>query len=939
MSGSLSGKTMSKVYAARHALGLTTDGQLFSWGTNLYGKYKRIPKLTLKGQLGTGDTTYRGTPFFVNTGVLAGKTVADFAIGISHSLVLATDGTLCAFGRNNAGQLGNSSVATSSVPITVDTSGVLSGKTVVAITVLQSTSLVQTSDGMLFSFGDNTGGRLGNSNSAMSMSSVPVAVNMTSMPAGTLATSMTGTSSGFYVLMNSVLYTWGVSNGYAMLDGLNSNAVTYQPTPRDTSSMGTLVKVFMSSQSTSIGNMALSADGKIWSFGQIAQFGFPADGRLRAVSEPIYPPVAANNTMFVGKSISQISCDNTRCLAIRNDGMLLTWGNVAEYGSANISIKVSPVSPNTASLTDVNFVSVAAGSSYSLALTSNNTVYAWGYNFDNRITSNTAADQYLPVLIDTSSLGGKTITQIVANQYSGILTSTGEVYMWGTNTGGCLGDGTTMNRAAPTKTQGLGGVTIKKIAVNEVSLGLATNGQLYSWGPTTRSLLGTSAAVSDRLTPALINMTGALLGKQIADVDIGLFAAIVATTDGLAYVWGQNYPLAAPGLLGINSASAVLYKDPVPVYTGGALSNAFVTQVSVGISNMMVLTSAGNIYVWGTGSYYPGIGSSNLVAPTLINMGLFIGNVTSIKRSTSAVVITDDGTRRRLYGWGTNPNLELSLSGPQVTPTLISSIPIPSGANVSVSLASTWMNVLVTPATVSSTTIAPTTTVAPTTTATPTPSLTTSIAPTTTSAPTTVAPTSTSTPTTTVAPTTTSTIAPTTTAAPTTIAPTTTTVSPTTTSAPTTSSPTTTASPSTTTPTTTSTPTTTTPTTSLAPTTNAPNTTVSPTTTAAPGPAPTPAPTSAPTPGPAAPTTTTPTTASPGTSTSGPTTSTPTATPGTTTPSSNSTSAAPGTTGSPATSSAPATTAGPATTPKPSLSSATNLIYSATLTCLIFFMF
>ena len=94
------------------------------------------------GQLGDGSTTNSKVPVLVNrTGVLAGKTVIAVAAGTSHSLALCADGTLAAWGYNYNGQLGNGSTTNSSVPVLVDRTGVLAGKTVVAIAAGDSHSL------------------------------------------------------------------------------------------------------------------------------------------------------------------------------------------------------------------------------------------------------------------------------------------------------------------------------------------------------------------------------------------------------------------------------------------------------------------------------------------------------------------------------------------------------------------------------------------------------------------------------------------------------------------------------------------------------------------------------------------------------------------------------------------------------------------------------
>ena len=63
------------------------------------------------GQLGTGSMTDNPFPAAVDTsGILAGKTIVAVSTGNLHCLALANDGTAYAWGSNYWGQLGNSSI-------------------------------------------------------------------------------------------------------------------------------------------------------------------------------------------------------------------------------------------------------------------------------------------------------------------------------------------------------------------------------------------------------------------------------------------------------------------------------------------------------------------------------------------------------------------------------------------------------------------------------------------------------------------------------------------------------------------------------------------------------------------------------------------------------------------------------------------------------------
>ena len=93
VTGQLQGKTA--VYVApgdHHALCVTANGSLFSWGRNR------------SGQMGVGNTEKRLVPTLV-TG-LQGKHVVHVAAGAHHTICSIVDGSVFTWGADDGGQLG-----------------------------------------------------------------------------------------------------------------------------------------------------------------------------------------------------------------------------------------------------------------------------------------------------------------------------------------------------------------------------------------------------------------------------------------------------------------------------------------------------------------------------------------------------------------------------------------------------------------------------------------------------------------------------------------------------------------------------------------------------------------------------------------------------------------------------------------------------------------
>ena len=128
------------------------------------------------GKLGNGSTASYRVPVAVNTsGVLAGKTIKQISAGENHTCAIASDDRAYCWGSNKNGQLGNGSTANSNVPVAVNMFGALAGKTIKQMSVEFSTSCVVASDNKVYCWGNNSKGQLGNGSTANS--NVPVAVN------------------------------------------------------------------------------------------------------------------------------------------------------------------------------------------------------------------------------------------------------------------------------------------------------------------------------------------------------------------------------------------------------------------------------------------------------------------------------------------------------------------------------------------------------------------------------------------------------------------------------------------------------------------------------------------------------------------------------------------------------------------------------------------
>jgi alpha-tubulin suppressor-like RCC1 family protein len=124
---------VSTIAAGTHSLALKSDGTVWAWGYND------------RGQLGDGTTTSRTTPVKVSDLAHA----VDVSASEAHSLAVKTDGTVCAWGDNTAGQLGDGTRSPRG-KIPVQVTG-LSNVTAVAAGLAHSVALA--ADGRIWAWG------------------------------------------------------------------------------------------------------------------------------------------------------------------------------------------------------------------------------------------------------------------------------------------------------------------------------------------------------------------------------------------------------------------------------------------------------------------------------------------------------------------------------------------------------------------------------------------------------------------------------------------------------------------------------------------------------------------------------------------------------------------------------------------------------------------
>jgi alpha-tubulin suppressor-like RCC1 family protein len=274
--------------------------------------------------------------------------------------------------------------------------------------------------------------------------------------------------------------------------------------------------------------------------------------------------------------------------AIGSDGNLYAWGDNSngELGTTGITSSATPVVVSLPSGVSATAISAAQGTGY--AIGSDGNLYAWGDNAFGKLgDGSTALNSATPVVV---SLPAGVTPKAVAGGYESAyaIGSDGHMYAWGDNFYGELGDGSNLNSSTPVVVSLPAGVTPKATAAGGgTGYAMGSDGNLYAWGYNASGQLGDNSTATSS-TPVVVQLPSGVTPRAVTGG--GGFAHAIGS-DGNLYGWGQG----AGGQLGFVTSGT-----PVPVVVSLA-SGVKPTAISDSLRTGYAVGSDGNLYAWGSG--------------------------------------------------------------------------------------------------------------------------------------------------------------------------------------------------------------------------------------------------------------------------------------------------------------------------------------------------
>ena len=348
------------------------------------------------------------------------------APGFAHTLALKSDGMVWAWGNNSVGQLGDGTDGHENSRTTP--AQVLGLTEVVDLSAGAAFSVALRSDGTVWTWGNNSGGQLGDGTTTNRSIPAQVLTDVVAISAGfTFAAALKS---------DGTVWTWGNNQHGQLGDGTEIN---YRTTPIQVPGLTEVSAISAAYHRT----IVLKSDGTVWAWGR-NYGGQLGDGTMTNSSIPVQ---ALNLT-----DITYISAGFANTLALKSDGTIWAWGsNLFGLPGEETIYHTAPVL-----VSDLDEEGqIILGEAFTFIIKSDSTVWAWGYNYYGSLGNGTKQDSTTPVQV--SGLSG--IVDVSARGlYAVALKRDGTVWAWGHNDNGQLGDGTTTQRNAPVQVLGEDGV-------------------------------------------------------------------------------------------------------------------------------------------------------------------------------------------------------------------------------------------------------------------------------------------------------------------------------------------------------------------------------------------------------------------------------------------------------------------------------------------------
>nr|CAD7427832.1 unnamed protein product [Timema monikensis] len=346
-----------------------------------------------------------------------------------------------------------------------------------------------------------------------------------------------GSKSLFIVSLEGKVYACGEGTNGRLGLGHSNNISS----PRQITALAQYVVKKVSVHSGGKHAMALTLDGKVFSWGEGEDGKLGHNNRL-SMDKPCLVEA------FKSKRVRDIACGSNHSAAITSSGELYTWG-LGEYGRLGHGDNITQLKPKLVSNNQE-----VPGADYTRGRRSQvqNTLESGGprcrlllesggpRRSKVQTTLESGGPKFDVCMFQVKGLLGVRVVQVACGSRDAqtlALSDEGMVFSWGDGDFGKLGRGGSDGCSTPHNVERLNNMGVCQIECGaQFSLALTKSGQVWTWGKGDYFRLGHGSEQHVR-KPTVVE---GLRGKKIIHVAVGALHCLSVTDTGQVFAWGDN---------------------------------------------------------------------------------------------------------------------------------------------------------------------------------------------------------------------------------------------------------------------------------------------------------------------------------------------------------------------------------------------------------------
>ncbi len=342
-----------------------------------------------------------------------GATTTPVAAGRQHSLVVMEDGTVFAWGRNTAGQLGDGTTTDN-----IEGARVAELSDVMAVAAGEDHSLAVLDDGSVWGWGDNGDGEIG------SFAATPQEAAAVQVPKVREASAVAaGADHSLALAADGTVWTWGDNDNGQLGNASSADSST----PAQVEGLPAVSAIAAGDDFS----LALSADGTVWAWG---------DNSAGQLGDATGVDSSTPRQLVGMAGMTALATGSRHALAERDDGTVWAWGDNTSGQLGNGS--TGPAQSTPVQVVGLSYpMALAGGGAHSVAVGSDGATWGWGSNVEYQLGNNSNVSSSTPVRVLQSNPDqplGDVVAVAARGAYSATMLVNGSIREFGVHVDGAI---------------------------------------------------------------------------------------------------------------------------------------------------------------------------------------------------------------------------------------------------------------------------------------------------------------------------------------------------------------------------------------------------------------------------------------------------------------------------------------------------------------------